>query len=84
MLVTDRATANPAYFVGHWVEVYDSATGALKGSARLLSLAGDKVTATLDSDLAVAPGDSWRGVYRFDDLKVTAGVSLVSDDQKER
>ncbi len=80
VLATDRAKAIPAYFVGHWVEVYDGASKALKGTARVSSIGADRLSVTLDADLSVVPGDLWQGVYRFDDLKIAAGESLVSDD----
>src|SRR5204862_3238426 len=37
-LVTGRAKAIPAYFVGHWVEIRAAATGALKGAWRIASI----------------------------------------------
>jgi hypothetical protein len=80
VLATDRPTTVPAYFVGHWVEVYDGATTAFKGSARILAVAPDGVTLTLDADLGLAEGDLWQGVYRFDDVTMTGGVTLESDD----
>jgi|GEM_PF-5747628 len=79
-LVTDRAAVIPAYFVGHWVEIYDGATTAPKGSARILSIGADGLTVTLDADLQIAPGDLWQGVYRFDNVTTTGGVTLESDD----
>ncbi|HSL81885.1 MAG TPA: hypothetical protein VLF66_03865, partial [Thermoanaerobaculia bacterium] len=80
LLVTDRASAIPAYFAGHWVEVYDGATGALKGSARIASVGHNGLSVTLDANVGAEPGDLWQGVYRFDDVTMTGGVTLVSDD----
>src|SRR4051794_32586316 len=40
-LATGRAKAIPAYFVGHWVEIRDGATGALEGTWRIASIAAD-------------------------------------------
>ncbi|HSL84805.1 MAG TPA: Ig-like domain-containing protein, partial [Thermoanaerobaculia bacterium] len=80
VLVTDRAAPIPAYFEGHWVEVYDGATSAFKGAARIFAIATDGLTVSLDGDLGIASGDLWQGVYRFDDVTMTAGVTLESDD----
>jgi hypothetical protein len=80
VLVTDRAEAIPPYFVGHWIDLFDGATGAFEGTGRIAAITGDGRTATLDTDLGIAPGDRWQGVYRFDGLEMTAGVILRSDD----
>ena len=50
VLVTDRAKAIPAYFVGHWVEVRDGSTGALEGTWRVASIGADGLTVTLASN----------------------------------
>ena len=40
-LVTGRSKVIPPYFVGHWVEVRDGATGALEGTWRVASIGVD-------------------------------------------
>ena len=77
VLVTDRATPIPAYFVGHWVEVLDG-VGGIKGRARVTAVSG--VTVTLSADVGLAEGDGWQGVYLFDSVQATNGVTLLSDD----
>ena len=81
LLVTDRASAIPPYFAGHWVEVSD-AGGTVKGTWRIASVSG--VSATLEpagaETISLAPGDLWRGVYRFDTVTQTGGTTLTSSD----
>jgi len=64
--------------VGHWVEIYDGATGALRGSTRVVAV--DGAVLTLDGAVTVTEGDLWQGVYRFDDVTLTGGVTLESAD----
>jgi hypothetical protein len=83
-LVTDRSTAIPAYFVGHWVEVTTS-TGTLKGTYRIGAIGGDGktvelVTEPVGGSISVDPGDLWQGVYRFDNVTVRGGAKLASVD----
>jgi large repetitive protein len=83
-LVTDRSKAIPAYFVGHWVEVRASESGPLKGTWRIAEIGVDGLTAVLSSNagepVAVEVGDSWQGVYRFDEYTVRGDVQVVSVD----
>ncbi len=77
VLVTDRASIQP-YFVGHWVEVREGA-GALKGTWRIASIDAGTITFE-EPDAAVAEGDAWRGIYRFDSVRVTGSAKLLFDD----
>ncbi|HEX6641846.1 MAG TPA: discoidin domain-containing protein, partial [Thermoanaerobaculia bacterium] len=79
-LVTDRLTAIPAFFEGHWIEV-STAAGSVKGMWRIATV--NNVTVTLapnaNESVDVAVGDRWRGVYRFDTLTIR-GSKLTSSD----
>ncbi|HUP60265.1 MAG TPA: carboxypeptidase regulatory-like domain-containing protein [Thermoanaerobaculia bacterium] len=67
-LITDRPTNIPTYFVGHWVEI-TSASGSVKGTWRIASVNGKSATLANGSEtIALAAGDLWRGVYRFDTI----------------
>ncbi len=80
ILVTDRATDIPAYFVGHWVEIRN-ASGTLKGTWRIAGVNG--TSAILEaggSTPNVAEGDLWQGVYRFDNYSVVGDVPVTSPD----
>ncbi|MCP4659314.1 MAG: hypothetical protein GY856_28220, partial [bacterium] len=78
LLMTDRGIAIPPYFVGHWVEI-EAADGTPKGTWRIGAV--DGVTATLVAEgmetISLADGDLWQGVYRFDEVTVTGGATLV-------
>jgi hypothetical protein len=84
VLVTDRAKVIPAYFIGHWVEVRAAATGALRGTWRIGSIGLDGRTVVLTPSpgepVVVEVGDSWQGVYRFDEYTVRGNVQVVSVD----
>jgi hypothetical protein len=86
VLITDRAVNIPAYFANHWLEIRDGATNALKGTWRILSVDTTnlkKVTLapnTAGETISVAQGDTWRGVYRFDDVTLN-GIVLRSGDR---
>ncbi|HWM75638.1 MAG TPA: hypothetical protein VNQ53_17955, partial [Nocardioides sp.] len=83
-LVTGRAKAIPAWFVGHWVEIRDGATSALEGTWRVESVGGTGFTVTLvpneSGPATVDPGDAWQGVYRFDRYTVRGSVRVESAD----
>ena len=83
-LVTDRVSAVPGYFVGHWVEIRDGSTGQLKGTWRIASIGVDGVTVVLSSTagepVTVAEGDLWQGVYRFDEYTAKGQVQVLSAD----
>ena len=81
VLVTERQ-AIPEYFVGHAIEVVGP-TGTTKGTWQIASIAGRTVTLeanTESGDPAVAVGDHWEGVYRFDRIVVRGGGKLDSQD----
>ena len=82
-LVTDRASNVPPYFVGHWVEVTDS-VGTLKGRWRIASVTANSKTVTLAASageaIALVAGDKWRGIYRFDLLRLRS-AKLQSGDR---
>ena len=70
-LVTNRPSAIPSYFSGHWIEV-KNAGGVLKGRWRIATI--NNVTVTLapngSESINVAAGDQWRGIYRFDTVNI--------------
>ncbi|HEX7831273.1 MAG TPA: discoidin domain-containing protein [Thermoanaerobaculia bacterium] len=82
-LATGRSTAVPAYFVGHWVRVKDSA-GAEKGVWRIASISGTSVTFAPNASetISLQQGDLWQGIYRFDDI-TTRNITLHSPDPIE-
>ena len=79
-IVTSR-TSIPAHFAGHWVEVSTGST--LKGAYRVESIGQASGNATLVLEVvgnpAVAEGDTWQGVYRFDTLTVRNGGFRSTD-----
>jgi len=81
-LVTDRSVNIPAYFANNWVEIKDS-TGTLKGTWRIANVTPNSKTVTLapngSETIALAVGDKWQGIYRFDNLTLR-GVRLDSVD----
>jgi hypothetical protein len=85
VLITDRAVNIPTYFVNHWVEIRDGTTNALKGIWRIQLDPTNlkKVTLVPNSagdTITVAQGDTWRGIYRFDDVTLN-GIVLRSGDR---
>ncbi|MDA8020340.1 MAG: Ig-like domain-containing protein [Thermoanaerobaculia bacterium] len=85
VLVTDLATPVQTYFVGHWVEIYDGATGALEGTYRIAEILPGGLSVRLAANgpdtPAVDPDDLWQGVYLFDDLLLTGdALGFTSDD----
>jgi hypothetical protein len=81
-LVTDRERTIPEYFVGHWVEVRDGASGDLRGTLRVAAVEEDGFTLAMvaGGDLSLEPGDLWQGVYRFDELTTNGDSLLISPD----
>ncbi|HEU4887567.1 MAG TPA: family 16 glycoside hydrolase, partial [Thermoanaerobaculia bacterium] len=69
-LVAGPAHVQP-YFAGHWVDV-STATGTLKGTWRVKSNVGRALTLEPNANetIDVQAGDLWRGVYRFDTLRL--------------
>jgi streptogramin lyase len=85
-LVTDRASNIPAYFAGHWVEIYDSTGVTLKGTWRISTAAAGIVNKTVTlvpngaETISIAVGDKWQGVYHFDGVSVGGNAILQSLD----
>jgi hypothetical protein len=81
VIVTNR-TAIPAYFVGNWVEVSDAA-GTVKGTWRISSINAAGTILTLapnaNESINIVSGDTWRGVYRFDNLKLRTSTLRSAD-----
>ncbi len=75
-LVTTGSTPIPQYFKGHWVEI------ANKGTWRIESISNRTITLAPNGNetIALAAGDAWQGVYRFDNVRTTNAVTLVSND----
>ncbi|MGZ8779637.1 MAG: galactose-binding domain-containing protein, partial [Thermoanaerobaculia bacterium] len=73
---TDRTSIQP-YFVGHWVDVF-APGGALKGTWRIAAISG--ASFTLEGAPDVAAGDSWRGVYLFDTIKLRNAKLFTADE----
>ena len=84
VLVTDRPSAFPAYFVGHWVHV-ETADRVLKGTWRVAAVDGSSLTLAPNGSetIALDEGDEWNGVYRFDSVTLGSGVTLQSVDPVE-
>ena len=80
-VLTDRGTDIPAYFAGHWVDVFSSG-GSRKGTWRIAAVSGKSFT--LEPNGTVAPsvvaGDSYRGVYLFDTLTARSASIVLLDD----
>jgi hypothetical protein len=77
VVVTNRTTTIPQFFKRHWVEIRNAA-GTLKGTWRISSIDGKSFTLE-GSDVDVAAGDEWQGVYRFDNVAI-GSITLESDD----
>ena len=71
-------TSIPAYFEGHWVEIYESNGTTLKGTYQVMSVSGK--TLTLSPGANVQVNDVYQGVYRFDTVNVKNGGALLSTD----
>ena len=82
-LLMSGRTATPAYFEGHWIEVRDG-SGSLKGTWRVASIGADGSALVLEAlsgpAPSVDPGDTWQGVYRFDNYSVLGDVPVNSPD----
>jgi hypothetical protein len=79
-LVTDRTVDVPAYAVGQWIDI-TSATGTLKGTWRVTGVSAKTITLIPNAmeTVNVAVGDSWRGVYRLDNLIVRSSKLQTAD-----
>ncbi len=82
-LATGRSKVILPYFVGHWVEVRNTA-GVLEGTWRIASIGVDGKTVTLAANgseaVTVDEGDKWQGVYRFDEY--TTQGSRAGDQRR--
>ena len=76
-LKTDRPSI-PAYFVGHWVRVVEAEGAVERGIWRIAAIEGGDLL--LEPGAAVAVGDLWQGVYRFDSLRISGDVRFESGD----
>jgi hypothetical protein len=81
-LVTGRSSAIQPYFAGNWVQVTSSG-GTLRGTWRIATITNN-TTVTLTPNgsetISLAPGDTWQGVYLFDNLRIQNGGRLNSAD----
>jgi len=80
VLVTGRTADIAAFFAGHWVRIA-TPEGTVRGTWRIESISGR--TVTLAGASGIMPGDTWRGLYRFDTLTVRGGAILLSKDPIE-
>lgn len=80
-LATGRASI-PAFFAGHWIEITDPATKTLKGTWKIASISGGTITLAPNANetIALAQGDQWQGVYRFDRVVIARASKLTSAD----
>jgi hypothetical protein len=81
-LVTGRSSAIQPYFAGNWVKVTSSG-GTLRGTWRIATITNN-TTVTLTPNgsetISLAAGDTWQGVYLFDNLRIQNGGRLNSAD----
>ncbi|HSP14146.1 MAG TPA: Ig-like domain-containing protein [Thermoanaerobaculia bacterium] len=79
-LVTDRPTNIADFFAGHWIEITDS-NGVRRGIWRVGTINGKTVTLLPNGaeTMNVAVGDAWRGVFRFDSLKLRSSTLQTQD-----
>ena len=80
-VLTGRDTNVPAYFIGSWVEV-EGQDRFVKGVWRIAAVNGTAITLQpkATQPFNIAPGDRWRGIYRFDQVTVATGSVFVSTD----
>jgi hypothetical protein len=84
--VTDLAANIPAYFAGHWVDIF-APGGARKGTWRIASINTKDFTLQPNGTeiVDVSAGDSWRGVYLFDKMTLRrVTVQLIDDIRSAR
>ncbi|HYI12032.1 MAG TPA: carboxypeptidase regulatory-like domain-containing protein [Thermoanaerobaculia bacterium] len=81
VVVTDAAANFPAYFAGHYVDIF-APGGSRKGTWRIASLSGKTFTLEPNGSetVDVAAGDTWRGVYLFDKMTLRFSKVLLLDD----
>jgi hypothetical protein len=80
-VLTGRDANVPAYFIGSWLEV-EGQDRFVKGVWRIASINGTTITLEpkATQPFTIAPGDRWRGIYRFDQVTVASSSVLVSTD----
>ncbi|HKR65051.1 MAG TPA: discoidin domain-containing protein [Thermoanaerobaculia bacterium] len=86
VVVTDASANFPAYFAGHYVDVF-TPSGSRKGTWRIASITGKTFTLQPNASetIDVVAGDTWRGVYLFDKMTLrNAFVSLLDDIRSAR
>jgi len=79
-LITNRATNIPLYFANHWVTVR-GADGTLKGKWRIATINAKTMTLAPNGaeTINIQSGDSYRGTYRLDSLKLRSAKLRVED-----
>jgi len=81
-LVTGRSSNIPAYFAGNWVQI--SSGGTVKGTWRIGTVTPNSATVSLapngNETISLSAGDTWQGVYLFDNLRIQNGGRLNSAD----
>jgi len=79
-LVTNRAANIPSYFLGHWIQLRSS-SGTVKGTWRIATANAKTVTLAPNASETIdaQPGDTYRGVYRLDSLKLRSARLSVED-----
>ena len=79
-VVTDLPSI-PAFFAGHWIDIY-APGGTRRGTWRIDTIDGSSFTLAPNGSTAadVQPGDTWRGVYLFDTLKLRNAIVQLLDD----
>ncbi|HET8797314.1 MAG TPA: hypothetical protein VFO89_06495, partial [Thermoanaerobaculia bacterium] len=80
-VVATSLTADiPPYFTGHWVEITSTA-GTLKGTWRIASISGKSFTLAPNGSetIDVQAGDSYQGVYRFDNVTLRTNTVQSAD-----
>lgn len=75
-VITDRSSIQP-YFAGHWVDVF-APGGSRKGTWRIAAIEGGSFK--LAGTPEVVAGDTWRGVYLFDTVKLRNAKVVLLDD----
>jgi len=84
-LVTGRSSNIPAYFSGNWVRISNG--GTVKGTWRIGPVTTNSATVSLvpngSETISLTPGDTWQGIYLFDNLHFQNGGRLSSVDAVE-
>jgi hypothetical protein len=81
-LVTGRSSSIQPYFIGNWIQVTSSG-GTVKGTWRIDSITNNTTVTIIPNGsetISLSPGDTWHGVYLFDNLHFQNGGRLNSAD----